>query len=311
MTYTYRLAGEDLELAEAELNGFLESQGLEEKADRRGRLAETDSEPLQLKRLALTHEVMEKKVETVLEDIDLSDIEVKGSFAVRCKSLRGETDTEKIEEELGEKLSSPENQVDLENPETEILAYTQGERLVAGKTVQDIDRGLFKKRKNQERPFSSPVSLDPVLARILVNLTGIRPGEKILDPFCGTGGILIEAGLCGVEVYGLDLQEKMVKGTQKNLEEYGILRHDIRKGKISKVEEVFDTEFDAVVTDLPYGKASHKKGNPAEEFIKKTEKLTDGKTVFMSNQEQIKDLKPEFEIYVHKNLTRYIYRFER
>lgn len=29
MTYIYRLAGEDLGMAEAELNGFLESQGID------------------------------------------------------------------------------------------------------------------------------------------------------------------------------------------------------------------------------------------------------------------------------------------
>ncbi|MFB6100758.1 MAG: THUMP domain-containing protein, partial [Candidatus Nanohalobium sp.] len=160
MTYTYRLAGENLKLAEAELNGFLESQEIDEEAKRDGRLAETKSEPDQLKRLALTHEVCRKKEETTLQELD-TKIEVEGSFAVRCKVLEGEKDSAEIEDKLGEVLSTGENSVDLEDPEMEIYAYIQGEKIVLGELVQDINRGLFQARSNEKRPFSSPVSLDP------------------------------------------------------------------------------------------------------------------------------------------------------
>jgi tRNA G10 N-methylase Trm11 len=49
MTYTYLLAGENLELAEAELNGFLKSQDIDERVKREGRLAETEAQPSQLR----------------------------------------------------------------------------------------------------------------------------------------------------------------------------------------------------------------------------------------------------------------------
>lgn len=306
MSYIYLLAGENLELSEAELNGFLESQGIDERAERRDRLAETESEPMkpQLKRLALTHEVSELIQRS--ENLE-TDYRPDGSFAVRAFDLTGGADTKAVERKLGAELETSGNSVELENPEEIVRVYIFEDEYVIGRLVEDIDRSLFEKRKNQERPFSSPVSLDPVLARTLVNLSGVKPGEKLLDPFCGTGGILIEAGLCGVEVYGTDLQEEMVEGTRENLEEYGIIRHDIRQLSIDEVREELDQEFEAVVTDLPYGKASKTEGNPTEEFLEVAEELTDGKTVFMSDQESINDLEPEFQIYVHKNLTRYIY----
>lgn len=308
MSYLYLLAGENLELAETELNGFLESQGIDELASRKDRLAETEAELMkgQLSRLALTHEVSE-----LIERTDNLETEYRPekTYAVRAFDLTAEADTKEVERKLGKKIETEDNKVDLENPDEVVRVYISEEGYVISRLVEDIDRSLFEKRKNQNRPFSSPVSLDPVLARVLVNLTGVKPGEKLLDPFCGTGGILIEAGLCGIDVYGADMQENMVKGARENLEEYGVIRHSIKQAEIKRVEQVFDQKFDAVITDLPYGKASKTEGNPVETFLNATPKLTEGKIVFMSNQESINDLKPEFEIYVHKNMTRYIYIF--
>ena len=307
MTYIYRLAGENLDLAEAELDGFLESQNIDEKCKRDGRLAETDSEPDQLKRLALTHEICRKKDETTIESLK-TDIEVKGSFAVRCKVLQGGEESKKIEEKLGEELSTEDNIVDLEKPETEIYAYVKEEKIVLGELVQDIDRGLFQKRSNEKRPFSSPVSLDPVLARVLVNLSGTPPGGKILDPFCGTGGILIEAGLCGILPLGTDTKKEMVEGTRDNLEEYGIINHDIREKDAEKSLEAFDYDIDALITDLPYGKASKVEGKIQDKFLKLVEEF-DEKVVFMYDKPKLGKFEADYNVYVHKNLTRYIYSF--
>ncbi len=304
MSYAYLLAGENLELAEAELQGFLRAKSINEESEREDRLAFTEIEPGQLKRLALTHEVSEIVERT--EELNV-DYRPENSFAVRAEDLTGEGDTEKVEKELGEKLLTEKNSVDLEVPDETVRVYILEDEYVIGRQVIDIDRSLFRGRKNQHRPFSSPVSLDPVLARAMVNLAEVPAGGSVLDPFCGTGGILIEAGLCGIGVHGLDIQVEMVEGARENLEEYGIISHDIRKGDISGAGEVFDQKFDAVITDLPYGKASKKEGNPVEDFLEVAPELADGKIVFMSDQEKVNGLEPEFEIYVHRNLTRYLY----
>ncbi|MFB6115189.1 MAG: methyltransferase domain-containing protein [Candidatus Nanohalobium sp.] len=305
MSYVYFLAGENLELAERELKGFLKSKDIEEEPSREGRIAFTESEPDQLKRLALTHEVTEKLARTTLEKLE-TDYRPKGSFAVRAKDLTDRDRKEEVEKRLGKKLSTEENTVDLERPDETVKAYILEDEVVIGKLVLDIDRGLFEKRKNQERPFSSPVSLDPVLARVLVNLSEASAGETVLDPFCGTGGILIEAGLCGIGVLGLDIKEEMVKGARENLEEYGIIAHDIRQEEASDALEVFGNEFSAVITDLPYGKASKMTGEYLDDFEEILEEF-EGKKVFMWNEDEFRGYEADFSVYIHKNLTRYIF----
>lgn len=296
--YIYRLAGDNLELSEAELQGFLRSQRIDEEPDREEEIAITEAEPEQLKRLALAHEVAE--VVHRGENLE-TDYRPEGSFAVRAEGLDGE-----IERKVGSILETGDNSVDLENPEEIVKVYQKGGEYIIARMVEDIDRGLFEQRKNQDRPFSSPVSLDPVLARVLVNLSEVPAGGKLLDPFCGTGGILIEAGLCGVDIYGMDIQQEMVEGARENLEEYGLINYHIKQGSITELDSVFDEGFDAVVTDLPYGQASKSEDEPVQEFLEKVDEIAD-RAVFMYDEPVLNGLEPEFEIYVHKNLTRYIY----
>lgn len=306
MTYTYLLAGENLKLAEAELEGFLKSQGLEPEIRREDRIAFTESEPSQLKRLALTHEVTRLVAETNVEDFEVG-YRPESSFAVRVKDFTEEERKEDIEKRLGEKLSTEDNSVDLESPDETVKAYVFEDEVIIGLEVEDIDRGLFEKRVNQERPFSRPLSMDPVLARVLVNLLEVSVGDHILDPMCGTGGILIEAGLCGIGVHGLDIDEEMVEGTRENLEAYGMIAHDIRQGEVKDASEIFDQKFDAVITDLPYGKASKETEEAVSDFLEVKSELTDGRVVFMYNEKEIGGLEADFEIYVHGSLTRYVF----
>ncbi len=58
--------------------------------------------------------------------------------------------------------------------------------------------------------------LPPKLAQIMVNLSGLEKG-LLLDPFCGTGVILQEALLLGLDVYGSDLAQKMFEYTNANI----------------------------------------------------------------------------------------------
>lgn len=251
-----------------------------------------------MKRLALVHEAAE--IVEVSEDLEISYRPQK-SFAVKSECSEAN-----VEEELGKTLATEGNIVDLEDPDEVIKVYEIADNYCIARMIENIDRSLFEGRKNQERPFSSPISLDPVLARVLVNLSKVSAGDSVLDPFCGTGGILIESGLCGVDIHGLDVQQEMVEGTRENLETYGIIGYDIRQGEISEVDEIFDQGFDAIITDLPYGQASRKEGEPVEKFIEVAPELAD-KVVFMSDQKSLNGLEPEFSVYVHKNLTRYIY----
>lgn len=308
MSYIYRLAGKNLELAEAEIRGFLESQEEENSIGRVNRIVETRCEPSQLKRLALTHEVSRKVYRGDPDNFD-PDFDLEGTFKVKVRNYSGESvDKKKWERVIGDKIDC---EVDLDYPDNIVNVYfVEPNNCFIGLEVMDIPRTLFSKRKNQERPFSSPISLDPVLARVLVNLSGVKPGNYLLDPFCGTGGILIEAGLCGIGVNGLDIQEEIVEGARQNLEEYGIINHSIKQGDISNVEDLFDLDSVSVlVSDLPYGKASKVTEEPVEKFLDFIESF-EGRKVFMYNKGELGGYEADFSIRVHRSLTRYIYVFE-
>ena len=45
----------------------------------------------------------------------------------------------------------------------------------------------------------------PQLARVLLNIAKIRPGDFVLDPMCGSGTTLVEAALAGCRAVGVDM----------------------------------------------------------------------------------------------------------
>jgi len=99
------------------------------------------------------------------------------------------------------------------------------------------------------RPFPHPSSLHPKIARALVNLSEIKEKEILLDPFCGTGGFLIEAGLMNIKSIGYDINKIMIKGCKDNLKHFKIKNYKIKTKNALNIND----KFDIMVTDLPYG----------------------------------------------------------
>lgn len=58
--------------------------------------------------------------------------------------------------------------------------------------------------------------LPPKLSQILINLATDKNTQTIVDPFCGTGGLLIEAVLMGYGAIGSDIEPKMIEMAEKN-----------------------------------------------------------------------------------------------
>lgn len=83
--------------------------------------------------------------------------------------------------------------------------------------VQDFkEYGL----KDFGRPASDPYSgmLPPKVAKMMINLSGLE-NFTLLDPFCGSGTILMEAAFLGVKkIFGSDISEKAVSDAVKNLD---------------------------------------------------------------------------------------------
>lgn len=101
----------------------------------------------------------------------------------------------------------------------EIVLIKQGQRLLVGKTevVQ-----LFKDWSHRDygRPERDDFSgmLPPKLARIMINLAKVETGETLADPFCGSGTVLTEGAMLGLnELIGSDISLEALDDTKKNL----------------------------------------------------------------------------------------------
>ena len=191
----------------------------------------------------------------------------EGTVAVRARDVRGTAsiDTQRAERALGAVLVDRGYAIDLDDPAHELLALFADDQCLLAWTVVTSKRG-YGDRMPTDRPFFQPGSMGPQLARALANLAGARPGTTVLDPMCGTGGTLIEAGLLGARVVGADAQRKMVRGTARNLREalpsgIHVLRADATRLPIA------DDAVDAAIFDAPYGRQSKIKGETLDGLV--------------------------------------------
>ncbi|NPA86463.1 MAG: methyltransferase domain-containing protein [Candidatus Diapherotrites archaeon] len=143
-----------------------------------------------------------------------------------------------------------EGRVNLRDPAQRIYVYG-GKRYHVLSDVKFIKGKDFAVRDARNRPFFHPSAMNARDARFLVNVAGVMPGDRVLDPFCGTGGILVEAGLLGANVMGVDIDPRMAEGCRRNLLHYGV-RGTVVVDDARRV----DVEADVVVTDPPYGRSS-------------------------------------------------------
>ncbi len=208
-----------------------------------------------LKRLGYSHLVLEYLGSFCMNERLPFDPEkyIEGKFAARFKNLGFSGKREKKKEEILEELNPNIKAVDLNNPDTTFYFLMKGEKIYVGKLIHRFDPTEFTERKSEFKPYSRPVSLLPREARCWINLSGVE--GDLLDPFCGTGTILVEAGLAGYNVYGSDSEDDMVSGSIMNMEYYEV-EGEVRKSKIQNLSKNWDRAFDVVVTDPPYGRSA-------------------------------------------------------
>jgi len=233
----------------------------------------------------------------------------KKSFCIRVFGAEKSLEKE-FAEIVWSKIKNPK--VDLENAATNIHFFFSRKKIFCCLLKERISQKDFEQRRAHLRPAMHPSSLHPRLARCMVNLTGIRKGT-IIDPFCGTGGILIEAGLMGFNVEGYDIERDMVEMAEKNLDSFKI-SHKLAKKDATAISK----KMNYVVSDLPYAKAT--KAQDLEKLyssffavLKRNlqKKAVLGLPDFVSCREMIEksglNVEHEFGYYVHKSLTKKIF----
>ena len=313
MNLLFELSGENLSLATAELSCV----GNVIRTENGIAIADVD-EPERTTRLAQTHVVMrllgecdatKEDLERLLENLGIT---APGSFCCRARKIHPVTVNAsqlELERMMGQKIQGI---VDLKNPDIEYRAVFTNSRCFFGEVLHSIDRGSYAYRNPQRRAFFHPGVMMPLMARTMVNLTHVEPGQLLCDPFCGTGGMLLECDMMGIEAVGSDYDPEMLIGCRQNLPNGAYIRADATNMPYP------NEAFDAIATDLPYGQSTTIGADSIDTLY--TGSLKEIRRVLKSGGRAVivthKDIRPlaknifeivgYYEQRVHKSLTRRI-----
>ncbi|MEM3398511.1 MAG: methyltransferase [Nitrososphaerota archaeon] len=262
----------------------------------------------------------------ILSTIDTSTIRnivrSNSSMLVRGVTIDGaRLRKTELEKEIGSLIidSMPGLRVDLRNPDYTIMFISSPEKTYIGVVEKVKPKRFFYYRVAGRRPFTLPSAMQPDLSRCLVNLGRTKIGGRILDPFSGTGGIMIEGALLGYEVYGVELKKWIALGALRNLKYYMPGQENIIVGDARKL--MFRRSFDGIVTDPPYGRSTTIPGHSLTSlletfFCEAREYLKDEGTITLVSPEEINiediaadagyRLQEYYKIRIHRSLIRKI-----
>lgn len=253
----------------AELNAVIESEGFDCKVKSlRSGLVVIDSIDKDdfyhvyrrlTERLAYTHQINHILLKTNLKDLDnkISSLDwnsiIEDTFVVRVKTYDSDADVVAIERRIGGLILENSNnlKVNLTKAHITIRIIVYNDEVYLTSEDYILNKKYFQDFKPHKRPFFHPGCMSPKLARCMVNLSRIKEGQLLLDPFCGTGGMLMEGGLIGARVVGSDIDWNMKNGSAINCEYAGIKDYKTYKVDINELK-MYEL-CDAVVTDPPYG----------------------------------------------------------
>ncbi len=137
----------------------------------------------------------------------------------------------------------------------DVIAFPYHGGFGLGPTLWVPDSASMKRRGTQKPTPHPDISLSPRLARVLVNLAGLRDGQTLLDPFCGSGTILAEALYKSYRCLGLDSSASRVQDARENLGWLlgglgGGERYDVRKGDARELFRLLrGSKVGAIVTE--------------------------------------------------------------
>jgi tRNA (guanine10-N2)-methyltransferase len=162
-------------------------------------------------------------------------------------------------------LASPDTVVGIfedhgEGHSLPLRAVLVGRRIAAGGRHAALQYTLKKRR------YLGPTSMDAELAAIMANQAQITPGSVVLDPFTGTGSVLVAAAAAGAVCIGGDLNWLVLTarsprghGITDNFTQYSLpppmlLNADFTRLPLRCAQQaIAPLKLDAIVCDPPYG----------------------------------------------------------
>ncbi|MCC6004466.1 MAG: hypothetical protein LM590_09015 [Thermofilum sp.] len=280
----------------------------------------------------LTSEDMQHRVSSIIASLLLGRSSFNIDFLDLGRKLTPETKRE-LREELIKKvkqlLGSRELRVSRSSPSIDFkLILLEPGKVLLSVVLKKFRKDRFQYRWTEKRPYSQPSSLTPYHALVLFNVSfdsspdissSLEYSKVLLDPFLGTGSILIEAALQGVYGVGIDLSYRQIRGAKRNLNQLDLLPLVDLVISDSTHLPLRKDSLAAVAFDPPYGRlASTYKRTPSLllrtslESVKITLKKP-GKAVFLAvdgNKPRNSAASKICDILEHGSLIRHLYVME-
>lgn len=280
------LSGEHSSLPAAEISAILDSEGVKHSHECEDYRLLSLTSPTKALKLVSDRSLMydwcglllgesaakPQEIDSLIRAQSLGELtEGARNFAVRSIRIGGRKDSidrMSVEREVGSILKEvvPRLQVELERPELTFVCIIHGSKFLFGLSAFEKPGGLVAPRLPRRRPAFHPSTMPPKIARCMVNLARARTGAVFVDPFCGVGGILIEAAVIGCNVVGVDANSRMLRGARSNMKHFhlgalGFVNSDARYLPL-------EGGVEAIATDPPYGRGSSTMGVKTSNLIR-------------------------------------------
>ncbi len=202
---------------------------------------------------------------------------VHGNADTQILKEKFKKEHKKASQKHGRKLLQFQDGSKIQNPKGDFHIFLHKEKdiIYHGLVTQSYDPNPVKKRDMQKPIRREALAISPRLSKILINISGAKSHDKLLDPFCGIGGIIQEALIKKINAYGIDKDKQATIDAKENLNwlssqykisaKYEIENNDSRRAP--------DLQFKAIVTETPLGKILRKKpsDNQAQQIIQNFE----------------------------------------
>ena len=165
------------------------------------------------------------------------------------------------------------------NEKEEMYGCTMDVQDVNGFSARDFDKPYTDVKMG---------TLPPKLARMMINLTGLREGI-IWDPFCGSGTILMESLVLGFDVLGSDIDPNALQYSDDNIKwldtkdmigeiKYDIFPLDVKDPDGKTISKLKKTDISAVVCEPFMGPPQRRIvfASRADVFLRRVKDLYEG-----------------------------------
>ncbi|MCD6322769.1 MAG: methyltransferase [Clostridiales bacterium] len=125
--------------------------------------------------------------------------------------------------------------------------------------------------KHKQKPYTYSSSINPSIAKALVNIAAKgKKDKKLIDACCGVGSIILEACFAGYTIEGCEINQTVYKQAKENLSNFNY-KATIHHSDIKNIHQYYD----AAIVDLPYNLFCHADDNTLLHIIASAAQIAD------------------------------------